>query len=332
MKEEQKKMFKKHKNYFILGIAGIFLIVMGLVMLMLLPNVIFGEKKDNTNKVKEEQKEKIIPLLYEVTKEGNQNKIYILGSIHVGELNKVELPKYLVDAYENSEYLAFELGDIPEIDPTLFLLKGDDVISNHLSKDTIDKLSKFFTDQGQVGLFNEKLSPGAFNQLIAQAVFTKAGYTGTDGVDQFFLNKAKKDNKKIIAIEELSTQLDLLLNASSRYYELSINNAIENFDDDVEDLKKLYSSWKDGTIKEELRKEMNDKEFYNTLSDADKKLVDDYEKKMITDRDLFMTNKMEEFLNNDYKMLYIVGATHVVGENGIVDQLIAKGYTVKEVK
>ena len=44
-----------------------------------------------------------------------------------------------------------------------------------------------------------------------------------------------------------------------------------------------------------------------------------------------MKNKLEEFFNEDKKVFFMVGAAHLVGENGIANLLVQDGYTVKQI-
>lgn len=297
-----------------------------------------GEKKES-NKVdkedKEEQKEKVTPLLYEITKEGSNNKIYLLGSIHLGNINELELPQYLNDAYNYSEYLAFEILDAEtKEDPSMFMFKNEnDTINNHFSKETIDKIKNYINKNNMMNSYNEKMNPFYYYIVIQAVGYQKSGLLNTIGVDQFFKDKGEKDNKKLFAVEKAEDQMNVLANNPDRLFEIMINDLIDSYEKNPDSLKKLYESWKKGTIKEDLRKEIEETKISNLkYSEEDRKLIEEYNKKMLADRDIHMTNKLIEYFNLNYKMLYIVGSAHVVGENGIVDQLQIKGYTVREVK
>lgn len=297
-----------------------------------------GEKKES-NKVdkedKEEQKEKVTPLLYEITKEGSNNKIYLLGSIHLGNINELELPQYLNDAYNYSEYLAFEILDAEtKEDPSMFMFKNEnDTINNHFSKETIDKIKNYLNKNNMMNSYNEKMNPFYYYIVIQAVGYQKSGLLNTIGVDQFFKDKGEKDNKKLFAVEKAEDQMNVLANNPDRLFEIMINDLIDSYEKNPDSLKKLYESWKKGTIKEDLRKEIEETKISNLkYSEEDRKLIEEYNKKMLADRDIHMTNKLIEYFNLNYKMLYIVGSAHVVGENGIVDQLQIKGYTVREVK
>ena len=57
-------------------------------------------------------------------------------------------------------------------------------------------------------------------------------------------------------------------------------------------------------------------------------LVDEYNTKLVTERNIAMTDKVEELLKGNKDVFYIVGSAHMIGEDGIVDLLQKRGYTV----
>lgn len=55
------------------------------------------------------------------------------------------------------------------------------------------------------------------------------------------------------------------------------------------------------------------------------------EKKLLDDRNVAMTGKMDEYLKGKEQVFVVVGAAHLIGENGIAKQLRDKGYKVDQV-
>lgn len=67
------------------------------------------EDKEEKEEKKDKQKEQITPLMYKVTKEGSDNVMYLFGSMHTVNFDDFDLPKYVMDAYKESDYLAVEV-------------------------------------------------------------------------------------------------------------------------------------------------------------------------------------------------------------------------------
>lgn len=292
------------------------------------------EEQQNT-----EEKEKISPLMYEITKEGSNNKIYLIGSIHFADIPKLEFPKYVVDAYNNSKYLACEF-DIVKTLATIDqnkLLEGyyytaPDSLDKHVSKESYDKIIKYMKDTFKYEEEQVKtLSLAYIDSLLTQLVLAESDIGSTqDGVDTYFLNKAHADNKNILEVESYEFQDNLEKSFPDRVKELGIIDAIENFDEGVKDLNDLYDGWKKGDL-EKLTEILieNDLDEY---SEEDKALMIDYNKKMLDDRNIGMKNKLEEYFNNGYTVFYMVGAAHLIGDQGIAKLVEQDGYTVTRVK
>ena len=57
----------------------------------------------------------------------------------------------------------------------------------------------------------------------------------------------------------------------------------------------------------------------------------DFDEKVLYSRNITMTDKLEEYFNSGYNTFFMVGAGHLVGEDGIANLLVQRGYTVKQV-
>lgn len=63
---------------------------------------------DKANNDDEEVVSSATPLLYEVTKEGYDNKIYLFGSIHMADNRAYPMNDKIMEAYNNSDSLGVE--------------------------------------------------------------------------------------------------------------------------------------------------------------------------------------------------------------------------------
>ena len=287
----------------------------------------------------DDKREKITPLMYEITKEGSNNKIYLIGSIHFADIPSIKFPKYVDDAYNNSDYLACEfdiLKAIETIDSSEltkdYFYTYPDSLENHVSKDTYNKIIKFMADKFKYNEDKVKvMSLTYIESTITQLVIADSNIHSGDGVDTYFLKKAHADNKNILEVETYEFQTKLTNSFPDRVTELSILDMIENYDLAVSELNKLYDTWKYGNVQElsKLLLDIKDKDNY-TKEDLD--LMIDYNKKMLDDRNIGMKNKLEEYFDKNYKVFYMVGAGHLIGENGIASLLEKDGYTVKIIK
>lgn len=285
---------------------------------------------------KEETKETITPLLYEVTKEGSSNKIYILGTIHIGNLKNTEFANYVLKAFDESHYVSAEIDNEDNDDLLSELEKmtyaDGDSIKNHMSEESYNKLMKFVdeNDLDMEIIDKDLLNIEYYSQVVTQVVIERSGLNTDDGIDNYFVNKAKKEGKNFMEVESTKFQNDVLSNLPDRFYEIAIVKTIDELDKEIENAKEAFEIWKKGD-EEEIWKDdgstIKEDEIAN-YSEEDIKAAKEFDEKVLYSRNITMTDKLEEFFNNNYDMFFMVGQDHVIGPKGIVSYLRQRGYTV----
>lgn len=291
----------------------------------------------NKSKKEKVKKEVITPLMYEVTKEGSTNKIYILGTIHIGNLKNTEFDKYVLKAFNESHYVAAEIDNeddeedlTKQIEKTLY--QGDDTIKNHISEESYIKLMKYVKDNNLddeiVDL--DKTNLESYSQLLMQVVIDKSGLSADEGIDEYFVNKAKKEGKNFLVIEGSEFQNKVLASLPDKVYENMILEVIDNLDGQVTEAKEMFKKWKNGN-EEEIWKDDGSsikEEDKSKYSEEVIKAAEEFDEKLLYSRNITMTDKLEEYFNNDYDVFYMVGQDHTVGDKGIVTLLRQRGYVV----
>ena len=131
-------------------------------------------------------------------------------------------------------------------------------------------------------------------------------------------------------VESAEFQDNVLSNLSDRFYENVIVKTIDELDKEIENAKHSFEEWKKGN-EEEIWKDdgstIKEEEKAN-YSEEDIKAAQEFDEKVLYSRNITMTDKLEEFFNNNYDMFFMVGQDHVIGPKGIVSYLRQRGYTV----
>ena len=331
---------KKKKNILPFIIIGLIIVLVGGYFLF--TKVLNKEEENNINDNNNnnggsettEKSEKVTPLMYEITKEGSDNKIYLFGSIHFANIADMEFPKYLLDAYNASTHLACEF-DVDEFMKNTnqqelindYLYSDGTSLKDHLSKETYDKVIKFAKDNYEYDeMVTNQFKPSFIESLVTQLVLKKTGISTLTGIDKYFLEKAKADKKTILEVESYKLQMDMENKISDKYYDLSLSELIGDIDKAVNDMKELYVAWSNGDEEKliKLTEEEGD-------TPEEKALVAEYNKLLLFDRNIGMANKLKEYFNDNKKVFYMVGAAHLVGDKGIAKLLENDGYNVKKV-
>ena len=126
------------------------IVIILFIIIAVITTGVFLYSKKNNKEIKEEttSKEKITPLLYEVTKKDSSNKMYLFGSIHVANTPNIEFSKYVMDAYNNSHYLACEFNIVEYennqdkiLEDTMKMMYQDNTtLKDHLSDKVYEKI------------------------------------------------------------------------------------------------------------------------------------------------------------------------------------------------
>lgn len=281
----------------------------------------------------------VTPVLYEVTKAGSDNKMYLFGSIHMAD-KELTYPDYVLDAYNKSHYIACEYNMIAanndmekmqEIAMNMLYQDGT-TIKDHIDEDTYNKLVNFLTEKNSYTVLYDYYKPVFFYSLMSSIMGKDAKLDSEAGVDEYFLNKAINDKKEILEVESMESQMNLLLGFSDELYLVSIRDVIDNYQDNVQELIQLYDSWKKGDINKIL--ELNDEDIDIKDGYTEKQIeeIKEFNKKIIDDRNKTMTDKAISYFNDNKDVFYMVGTLHIIGEDGIAHSLEEKGYTVKRIQ
>lgn len=284
------------------------------------------------------------PLLYKVTKEGSDKTIYLFGSIHLASNDAYPLPNEVMTAYNNSDYLAVEFDLVSfnkdfdaQMDmATQMLLSDGKTIKDVLTEETYNSLIAYLEDNNSYINIYEYYGPAFFYSLVSNVAYAKTELDSSDGIDMYFLNLALAEEKEIIEMESSDYQTKMLLSFSNELYDLLISYSIEYEEESIKELNELYEAWLKGDEKKltELLTEEVDTDLATELlgNENSLTLIEEYEEKLITQRNNEMTEKASQYFTEGKNVFVVVGLGHIIGDDGIVNQLKEQGYQVEKVE
>lgn len=281
----------------------------------------------------------VTPLLYKVT-DDEGNYLWILGTIHVATDCFYPLPDYVLDAYESADSLAvecdikaFESDYTAQVEAMTPMMYSDgSLISDYISEETYEKAKEVLTHYGLYVSYMDYFKPIMWYSTIDSALVEDAGAKFDLGIDSYFLNDAYNTGKKILEMESVQFQYEMLANYSDELQCALLEDALyyyDNFDMYKADIETMMELWCAGDEKRFAEYLNTEPEFEN---EEDEALYEEYNTAMITDRNIGMTDFAEEQLISKEKVFICVGAAHVVGDGGMADQLAKRGYKVEIVR
>ena len=287
--------------------------------------------------------ERPTPLFYQVTDEKG-NKAYLLGTIHVGDSMTAYLPQSIYDALNSSDALAVEsnlntfeerLGADEELAQAYYdslFFNDDTTLQDFLNDPELYKQTELMLFAMGYGNYATTIKPAAAASIMDDWLMSGFGYLDSEkGVDMRLLNLAEEAGKKIYEIEDPKAHYNTLTDYSKETQVMILEEALsmEKWDTMYSTLY-LYQLWCGGD--EELLKEAVSTPLPEDATPEEKEYYEEYTKKMITERDKIMADGIKSYLKSGETVFVAVGLAHVIGEDGIIDQLKEAGYTVTRVE
>ena len=275
------------------------------------------------------------PLFYKVTGEDGKT-LWLLGTIHVGDEHTGALPYQVNDAFQAADALAVELDSIAFAESMqtdaalqgqlaeLYYYSDNTTVSKHLSEDLYSQLKKLTLASGNNSVNAPYIKASIWSSLIENFYLQQGtDLSSSKGVDMRLLKLAKSQEKTIYEIESGLSQYKLLSGFSdtvqSKLLEETLNTGILGYCQDVAELYELWCQGDEAMLTQYFTSGNEE------LSDAEA----EYQKAMITDRNKAMLKAACKYLESDETVFYAVGLAHLLGEDGLVESLREKGYTVE---
>ena len=253
------------------------------------------------------------------------NHLYLGGTIHLLGKEDYPLPSAFDKAYEDSSRLVFETDiqkfNTPEYQK-IFMGKltysGQRTIKDVVNTKTINALEKHLTSRGIPLTQIIKFKPGMLVMMLTVIELQRLNIAGM-GVDEFYINKGLKDDKKFSYLEEVEEQLSFLVDMGKDNPDELIAYTLRDMEKLPEQMALMKNAWRKGDnfgLKEVALApwEKDFSELYNTL---------------LVQRNNKWIPKIEKMLKTKEVEFVLFGALHMVGDDGVLAQLKARGYTIQ---
>jgi len=266
-------------------------------------------------------------LLWKVT--GPAGVVYLLGTIHAGTADLYPLPPVIEASFKRSNMLIEEINMSDDNDQdvaTRYMAQNGiyppmDRIANHLSEDTMDRLVAY-AQTGQLPANYTRVRPWLLSLMIGQLEVKRLGLDKQKGLDRHFSEEATQMHKPVGALETGEYQIMLLSSFSPSMQDKVLRDALIDVEKHTKLLDEILHAWKAGDAEAMAAAATETVREHPDLAPVMKELVDD--------RNDMMTEKITQFLGTPKTYFVAVGAAHLVGEHGVVNQLRAKHYTVEQ--
>jgi hypothetical protein len=260
--------------------------------------------------------------------DGETNSIYLLGSVHLLRANDHPLPTIIDEAYKEAETLMMEL-DMDDIDPVmaqtlvgdLGLIQDDRSLSDLMGPEHYAEAEALANSADIPLTMLGKSEPWLAAVTVEQLMLTRIGFNPLFGVENHLMEKAAGDNKAILGLETIREQLEFLDGMSLDSQRSLLLQSLKESVDIRKIMDELVDAWRHGDIafmEDNLLDEMKQyPELYRTI---------------VVDRNLNWLEKIEDLMDDEGDYLIVVGALHLIGDDGVPALLSKRGHDVQQLR
>ena len=255
---------------------------------------------------------------------GANNSVYLLGSIHLLRSQDYPLPTALDAAYDDAEVLIMEV-DMDDMDPfaaqaafTTYGVLHDDTTLRDLMGDDLYEQAVAAADVIDIPLdMLNKTEPWYAAMTVEIMMLSRIGFNPTLGVEMHMMSKATRDGKTIEGFETVEEQIQFLDGMSLQAQQEMLLATLVESASLGEMMDDLIDAWHRGDVAQLEAGMLDELARHEELNKA-----------LVTDRNSRWVSQIEGLLDDDDDYLIIVGALHLIGPNGVPNQLKGIGYDV----
>ncbi len=258
--------------------------------------------------------------------EGESNSIYLLGSIHMLREQDHPLPGIIDSAYDDAEVIVMEL-DMDDLDPvytqaafsragvmsdgrTLRDLMGDEAYAQAEEAAAVVDIPLDLLAQSE---------PWLAAMTVEMMLLYRIGFNPMLGVEMTITSRATRDGKPIEGLETVDEQLAFLDGLSIEAQSDMLVQALVEGAAMSESIDALIDAWHKGDTATLEGGLLHSIEGQEELNDA-----------LITNRNRRWVETIAGWLDDDRDYLVVVGALHLVGDEGVPALLEARGLGIQQ--
>ena len=258
------------------------------------------------------------------------NSVYLLGSFHLLKPTDYPLSQDVDAAFDDAESLVFEMAPEEMSSPELGMqmtqagLRADGTqLDSELPAATIGLLGAWLTANGLTPQMMQVFEPWFVALTITITEMTKQGLDPKLGLDAHLAAMATEAGKPTAGLETGAQQIAFLDGMNKEEQLQFLAEALSESKDAKEETAKLHAAWRAGkadVLWQDMAVQMK-KEYPNL-----------YRRINVARNDAWVPNIEKRLTESDKDdTLVVVGALHLLGSDGVVEKLRARGYRVERI-
>lgn len=252
--------------------------------------------------------------------------IYLGGTCHMLRASDWPLPPAFEHAYGQSDILVFEtnLQAMEAIEFQMKLLEHVQLpqgvlLQSLLSPQVYQDLADYCASNQLPVEALQRLKPSFAMVTLALLEYQKLG-VNQEGVDLHYLKRAHTDAKTVDFFETPEEQIQLLCSLGDGNEDAFVRYSLKEMESAAELIHQILAYWRCG-----------DRAGLNTVINEDMRAASpEIYQRMLSDRNRSWMPTILEYFKTPAVEYVLVGAAHLVGVDGLLQQLERSGYTVTQ--
>jgi uncharacterized protein YbaP (TraB family) len=255
-----------------------------------------------------------------------QGAVYLVGSVHMLTADFYPLAPALDAAFKDSDLLVEEVDLTEMLAPTMqftLLTRGmlpeGQTIDKLVSPATLALVNAHSSSLGMPIEAVKQFKPWFLAMTLVAVEWQKAGFDSSLGLDKHFFDRAQTEGKAVQGLETTEYQISRFDGMTAQQQEHFLAESLKDLDKETASVNKLATAWKAGDIagveRFVLQDVKDDPQLYQRL---------------LVERNRNWLPKIEALVARPRHAFVVVGAAHLVGPDGLIAMLKAKGYQLTQ--
>lgn len=266
------------------------------------------------------------PLLWKAS--DGDNAVYLLGTFHLLQAGDYPLDPLVYAALDDAEQVFFELSPEALADPALGLtfaqagLRTDGrTLQQSLDAPTWEATVQLAAKAGIPLDALQRMEPWFAALTLTMSEMTAAGLDPALGLDKHLAQRATRQGKRTAGLETPADQIRLFDGMKVGVQLAQLRDVVARADEIRSETEWLHGQWREGDVDA----------LYWGMAAAMKARDPALYERINTQRNAAWVSRIKALLDapGDDDALVAVGSLHLLGAEGLVQQLAAAGYTVE---
>jgi uncharacterized protein YbaP (TraB family) len=255
-----------------------------------------------------------------------ESSIYLLGSIHYLGKEHFPLRQSILDALDNSKKLVLEI-DLNSASPETAqrvtlekaLYRDGTTLAQNIDPETYRLAAERAASLGLDMKVLSQMKPWFVGLTMMAFKLRQLGLDANLGVDRELAERAKQSGKPTGGLESIEFQLDLLDRLPKREQEMMLRESIVELERLDQNINEIVQAWLGG-----------DGAAIERLLLAGMREYPELHQKLIVDRNRRWLPDIEKLIAQGGDAMVVVGAAHLVGQDGLIEMLKSRSYTMEQ--